>query len=127
MTSRGERHVEFGIALASGKKCVVIGPAENVFYCLEGVERFDTWNEALRFLIAMPKSWSVAGNEKAMTPLSEAERVLVEVRSALDQALGDTDPFCEDWSEEEIRRDEPVFWAHRHISRYFIERRWGKI
>uniref|UniRef100_A0A6M3IQQ6 Putative nucleoside deoxyribosyltransferase n=2 Tax=viral metagenome TaxID=1070528 RepID=A0A6M3IQQ6_9ZZZZ len=43
--SRGGRHVEFGIALASKKRCVVVGPRENVFHCLPGVEVVDKINE----------------------------------------------------------------------------------
>lgn len=41
--SRGGRHVEFGAALATGKVCVVVGPRENVFHCLPGVEWFPDW------------------------------------------------------------------------------------
>ena len=41
--SRGGRHVEFGLALALRKRIVVIGPRENVFYCL--VERYWTWSD----------------------------------------------------------------------------------
>ena len=37
---RGGRHVEFGVAYASGKTCVVIGPRENVFHHLPGVAYF---------------------------------------------------------------------------------------
>ena len=41
--SRGGRHVEFGIALAARKRCIVIGPRENVFHCLPQVRWFPTW------------------------------------------------------------------------------------
>jgi hypothetical protein len=34
---KGGRHVEFGLAVAAGKRLVVIGPRENVFHCLPGV------------------------------------------------------------------------------------------
>lgn len=34
----GGRHVEFGIALASGKQNIIIGPQENVFHYLPGVQ-----------------------------------------------------------------------------------------
>ncbi len=37
--SRGGRHVEFGMALALGKLCVLIGPRETVFHHLPNV----TW------------------------------------------------------------------------------------
>lgn len=36
--SRGGRHVEFGMAVALGKRVIVIGPRENVFHCLPHVE-----------------------------------------------------------------------------------------
>lgn len=41
--SRGGRHVEFGAALALGKRCVVVGPRENVFHCIPQVEVFPDW------------------------------------------------------------------------------------
>ena len=41
--SRGGRHVEFGIGLALGKRLIVIGPRENVFYCLPQVELYSDW------------------------------------------------------------------------------------
>lgn len=37
-TTRGGRHVEAGIALATGKRLIVNGWRENVFYCLPEVE-----------------------------------------------------------------------------------------
>jgi hypothetical protein len=36
----GGRHVEFGFALAHGLRCIVIGPAENVFHHMRFVERY---------------------------------------------------------------------------------------
>lgn len=45
--SRGGRHVEFGAALAAGKRCVVVGPRENVFCCLRQVEHHQDWEAAL--------------------------------------------------------------------------------
>lgn len=43
-TPRGGRHVEFGYALAKGKSIIVIGPKENIFHALPGIQhvRF-TW------------------------------------------------------------------------------------
>jgi hypothetical protein len=46
--SRGGRHVEFGAALAAGKRCIVVGWRENVFHCLPEVEFFKTWTEAMQ-------------------------------------------------------------------------------
>lgn len=47
---RGGRHVEFGIALAAGKSLIVIGAAENVFYCHPHVKRFPAWDDFIGFL-----------------------------------------------------------------------------
>ncbi len=41
--SRGGRHVEFGMALALTKNIVIVGPLENVFYCLPQIERYNDW------------------------------------------------------------------------------------
>lgn len=48
--ARGGRHVEFGMARAWGKICIVVGPRENVFHHLPGVHQFETWAEALEYL-----------------------------------------------------------------------------
>jgi len=40
--SRGGRHVEFGYALALGKKLTILGPRETVFHHLENVEHFES-------------------------------------------------------------------------------------
>ena len=40
--ARGGRHVEFGIALACGKRLCVVGPRENVFHHLPSVEVYAT-------------------------------------------------------------------------------------
>jgi nucleoside 2-deoxyribosyltransferase len=45
--SRGGRHVEFGMALALGKRVLVVGHRENVFHCLPQVEYFETWEACL--------------------------------------------------------------------------------
>lgn len=47
-TTRGGRHVEFGAALATGQRCIVVGPLENIFHCLPGVEHFATWPECMK-------------------------------------------------------------------------------
>jgi len=39
---RGGRHVEFGYALAIGKRLLIVGSLENVFHCLPVVEWFET-------------------------------------------------------------------------------------
>ena len=46
VNSRGGRHVEFGAALASGHRCIVVGPRENVFHCLPFVSVFDSFEAA---------------------------------------------------------------------------------
>lgn len=51
-SSRGGRHVEFGIALAMRKTVWVIGHRENIFHYLPEVIFFGTWSEALTNLTA---------------------------------------------------------------------------
>lgn len=41
----GARHVEFGMALAYGMRCIVIGYRENAFYNHPQVEFYETWQE----------------------------------------------------------------------------------
>jgi hypothetical protein len=41
----GGRHVEFGLALAQGKRVIIVGPRENVFhYLLPDAQIFAYWN-----------------------------------------------------------------------------------
>lgn len=55
---RGGRHVEFGIALGlslgmrpgAAVRVIVVGPIENAFHTLPGVERVPTWRAALASL-----------------------------------------------------------------------------
>lgn len=46
---RGGRHVEFGMAIASGIKCIIIGPRENVFHHLSDVKAFPNFESFLNF------------------------------------------------------------------------------
>jgi hypothetical protein len=48
---RGGSLVELGIALATGKHVVIVGPAPNVFCTLPAVPRFDSWASALAHLV----------------------------------------------------------------------------
>ena len=43
--TRGGRHVELGMALASFKRVIVVGHRENIFCWLPGVEYFPTWEQ----------------------------------------------------------------------------------
>lgn len=43
--SGGGRFVEFGYALALGKRCVIVGPKENVFMSAQGVEVYEKWED----------------------------------------------------------------------------------
>lgn len=45
----GGRFVEFGYAVAKGKKILIVGPRENVF-CYMGWPQFDTFKEAMIYL-----------------------------------------------------------------------------
>ena len=48
--SRGGHWVEFGYALAQGRRMILVGHRENVFTFLPLVEFYATWPEALRAL-----------------------------------------------------------------------------
>jgi hypothetical protein len=53
----GGRHVEFGLALAQGKRVIVVGPRENVFhYLLPESQVFATWNQAFATIRHQHKS-----------------------------------------------------------------------
>ena len=53
-TNRGGRHVEFGYALALGKRrgiaVGIVGPRENVFHCLPEVKQFNSFDDFLSVL-----------------------------------------------------------------------------
>lgn len=51
-TTRGGRHVEFGIGLGIHKRLVNIGPRENIFHYLPQVEVYDSWEQARTYLEA---------------------------------------------------------------------------
>ena len=46
----GGRHAEFGMALARGKRTVVVGRPEHLFHTLPAVEVYPTWPEVLEAL-----------------------------------------------------------------------------
>ncbi len=52
--SRGGRHVELGMALAAGKRVVVIGPRENLFCYLPPVRVYSDWPAYLSTLDSVP-------------------------------------------------------------------------
>ena len=49
-TVRGGRHVEFGMAVALGKRVIVVGPKENIFHHLPQVTNVPTWASAVELL-----------------------------------------------------------------------------
>ena len=61
---RGGRHVEFGMALALGKRVIVVGHRENVFHCLPQVEFYETWAEC----------WSALLGDEARIPCEVLRR-----------------------------------------------------
>ena len=50
--TRGGRHVEFGMALALGKRLIVVGGAENLFYHAPAVLHVASFDDVLRFFKA---------------------------------------------------------------------------
>lgn len=55
--ARGGRHVEFGIALAAGNRCIVVGHRENIFHYLADVEFYPTWELARDVLRQEASTW----------------------------------------------------------------------
>jgi hypothetical protein len=51
--TRGGRMVEFGAALAAGKRVVIIGGRENVFTCLPEIKHFASFSDFDRFVTAI--------------------------------------------------------------------------
>jgi hypothetical protein len=49
-SARGGRHVEFGLALATGKRLCIVGPRENIFHYLPSVEVYATLDDLVRAL-----------------------------------------------------------------------------
>ncbi len=50
---KGGRHVEFGMAVALGKRLFVIGPREHVFHTLPEVSHYPDWSH---FLISLQRA-----------------------------------------------------------------------
>ena len=50
LQARGGRHVEFGVALATGKMVAVVGYRENIFHWLDAVQFFEDWDACLDHL-----------------------------------------------------------------------------
>jgi hypothetical protein len=53
--ARGGRHVEFGVALATGKRLCLIGPRENVFHYLPRVELFPSLDQFVAQVAPEPR------------------------------------------------------------------------
>lgn len=51
--TRGGRHVEAGYAIACGKRILIVGPRENIFYNLPFMPRYDTFEDAMPALAAI--------------------------------------------------------------------------
>lgn len=49
-SGRGGRHVEFGFAVATGKRIMLVGQRENIFHFLPQVEWFEDWPDLLYYL-----------------------------------------------------------------------------
>lgn len=47
---KGGRHVEFGYALARGKRMILVGPREHIFHTLPEVEHFPDWSRLVMAL-----------------------------------------------------------------------------
>ena len=52
--ARGGRHVEFGYAMALGRRLFLIGPREHIFHCLGRVVQFPDWEALAEHLATWP-------------------------------------------------------------------------
>lgn len=52
LAHRSGHHTEVGMALARGRRVVLVGPRVNVFHHLPKVSQYDTWPEARAALVA---------------------------------------------------------------------------
>jgi|AACY02.2.fsa_nt_gi Nucleoside 2-deoxyribosyltransferase len=78
---RGGRHVEFGYALATGCRMVIVGPRETVFHCLREVEAFETFEQA-RAAMATKASALADEATDCRAPLAPAESLRDLLRKA---------------------------------------------
>lgn len=61
---RGGRHVELGLAIATGRYVVVVGPRENIFYWLPEVRHFDTWAEFRAFILGVKEVFRLSSFQR---------------------------------------------------------------
>lgn len=54
-SARGGRHVEFGLALAAGRRLCIVGPRENIFHFLPRVEIYGTLSDLVEGLVRPPR------------------------------------------------------------------------
>ncbi|HLK90206.1 MAG TPA: hypothetical protein VKZ18_09950 [Polyangia bacterium] len=54
-SARGGRHVEFGLAVAAGKRLCIVGPRENIFHFLPRVEVFRSTDDLVVALARTPR------------------------------------------------------------------------
>jgi hypothetical protein len=64
--ARGGRHVEFGLALALGKRMLIVGPRENLFHTLGRVEHHPEWAG----LAAQMENWCADSRDQLVVPPS---------------------------------------------------------
>lgn len=60
-STTGGRHTEFGMALAFGKKIVIVGQRENIFQAAKGISQYNTWEDMIKMVRranASRKTWS---------------------------------------------------------------------
>lgn len=53
--SRGGRHWEAGYAYARGKRVIIVGETENIFYALPAITQVDSWEDARNIVIELSR------------------------------------------------------------------------
>lgn len=66
---KGGRHVEFGMAVALGKRLIVVGPREHVFHTLPQVEWYPNWS---RWVMALTRSSQLGRPVTSTNPKEQA-------------------------------------------------------
>jgi hypothetical protein len=77
---RGRHNVEFGTALALGKRLLLVGSPENSFYCLPDVEHFPAWPDALARILELRGTDAMTTREAAREAGTTVQQIGMWIR-----------------------------------------------
>jgi hypothetical protein len=65
--------------------------------------------------------------DRQATLLEEARELMEAVRQVIDDSTGDSDPdFEDDWTDEEIKAEDPLCWAHIQLVKFLSRLQEGE-